>query len=181
MSFQRTFLLLVLTWASASAQDPAEAPPGVPVPGAPIEPAGAPEGIPARPPRPMPNNPGELGKTLIKEDIIEPKLTGNSLAGLYTKYTGRRVIVSSAAQTAEMSFVQEASPENPLTFAEAAELLKIAATIENFVFVPDEQHPNWDILTLSTGGIRPTGRGVTVYTEEDRFSMKTTNCRTETP
>jgi type II secretion system protein D len=112
---------------------------------------------------PAPNPP--LGETKITADINEPKLSGNALAGLYRKYTGRRVIVSAAASTAEFSFVQEATPQDPLTFAQAAELLKKAATIENFVFVPDEQDPTLDILTLSTGGIRPTGRGVDVYNE----------------
>jgi type II secretion system protein D len=106
-----------------------------------------------------------LGETKITEPIEELKLSGDALAGLYRKYTGRRVIVSSAASTAEFRFVQDASIKEPLTFTQAAELLKKAATIENFVFVPDEQDPSLDILTLSTGGIRPTGRGVAVYNE----------------
>jgi type II secretion system protein D len=106
-----------------------------------------------------------LGENKIVEDIIEPKLSGNALAGLYRKYTGRRVIVSAAASIAEFSFVQDASQQDPLTYAKAAELLRKAATIESFVFVPDEQDPNLDILTLATGGIRPTGRGVDVYNE----------------
>ncbi len=83
------------------------------------------------------------------------------------------MIVSAAAATAEFSFVQEATPQDPLTFAEAAELLKKAATIENFVFVPDAEDPNLDILTLSTGGIRPTGRGVGVYNENDAVFNET--------
>lgn len=116
-------------------------------------------------PDPKPGIP--LGENTITEDIVEPKLSGNALAGLYRKYTGRRVIVSAAAAEAEFSFVQEASPQDPLTFNKAAELLRKAATIENFVFVPDEQDPKLDILTLATGGIRPTGRGVDVYNEND--------------
>ena len=107
-----------------------------------------------------------LGETKIVEDINEPKLSGNALAGLYRRYTGRRVIVSAAASAAEFSFVQEATPKDPLTFAKAAELLKKAATIENFVFVPDGEDPNLDFLTLPTGGIRPTQRGVGVYTKD---------------
>ncbi len=134
-------------------------PPGVAIPGA-VPPVAA--GVPSFK-SPAPNPP--LGETKITADINEPKLSGNALAGLYRKYTGRRVIVSAAASTAEFSFVQEATPQDPLTFAQAAELLKKAATIENFVFVPDEQDPTLDILTLSTGGIRPTGRGVDVYNE----------------
>ena len=173
MSFQRSIACLFLGIITASGQEPAPAPPappvtppGVPIPGAlPPPAAGAPAlpaapAVPARPALP-------LGETKIVEPIEELKLSGDALAGLYSKYTGRRVIVSSAASTAEFRFVQDASPQNPLTFAEAAELLKIAATIENFVFVPDEQNPNLDILTLSTGGIRPTGRGVAVYNEND--------------
>ncbi len=118
---------------------------------------------PASAPEPKPGIP--LGENTITEDIVEPKLSGNALAGLYRKYTGRRVIVSKAAADAEFSFVQEASPQDPLTFAKAAELLRKAATIENFVFVPDAQDPNLDVLTLATGGLRPTGRGVDVYNE----------------
>ena len=150
---------IVLLAMPAQAQD---APPGVPVPPAPLPPAGAPAGRQDAPKQ-------DLGNTKIVEDIIEPKLSGNALAGLYRKYTGRRVIVSSAAAQAEFSFVQEASPGDPLTYAQAAELLKKAATIENFVFVPDQQDPNLDILTLATGGIRPTGRGVDVYNETDEL------------
>ena len=140
-------------------------PPGVPIPGVvPPPAAGAPAGKPATlaPAHPVVV---PLGETKIVEDIIEPKLSGNALAGLYRKYTGRRVIVSAAASIAEFSFVQDASVQDPLTYAKAAELLKKAATIENFVFVPDDQDTNLDILTLSTGGIRPTGRGVDVYNE----------------
>lgn len=187
MSFHRSIACLLLGLASLSAQEPEAVepapavpvpvpappvrkpgppgrvppPPGVPIPGAAIVPAaGAPvEEQPAR----IPGVP--LGKTPITTDINQPKLTGTALAGLYRVYTGRRVIVSAAAATAEFSFVQEATPADPLSFAEAAELLKKAATIENFVFVPDEQDPNLDILTLSTGGIRPTGRGLAVYNE----------------
>ena len=168
MSFHRSLVLLILGSLPLAAQEPNPAPPGVPVPGEfPPGAAGAPivppaEAVPGAAKKP-------LGENVIVEDIIEPKLSGTALAGLYRKYTGRRVIVSSAAQAAEFAFVQEASPQDPLTFAEAAELLKIAATIENFVFVPDEQNPNLDILTLSTGGIRPTGRGVDVYNENDEL------------
>jgi len=108
-----------------------------------------------------------LGETKITEDITEPKLTGTALAGLYRKYTGRRVIVSTAASAAEFSFVQEASAQDPLSYEKAAELLKKAATIEGFVFVPDPTDPNLDILTSVTGGIKPITRGVQVYTESD--------------
>ncbi len=165
-------LLLVFLFSSAAAF--AQAPPVPPVP----EPAEQDEETdPAAPqpaPRPLvipraadrdPNVP--LGETLIIEDIIEPKLSGNELAGLYRAYTGRRVIVTSAAAQAEFSFIQDASPEDPLTYSEAAELLRKAATIENFIFVPDATDPNLDILTLATGGMQPRQRGLDVYTEGD--------------
>src|ERR1035437_4656717 len=64
-----------------------------------------------------------LADRKITEPIVEPKLSGNDLAHYYTKYTGRRVVVSSAAAVAEFSFVQDP----PLTFGEAAKLLKMAA------------------------------------------------------
>lgn len=108
-----------------------------------------------------------LGDTRIEESIEQIKLSGEDLAALYRKYTGRRVIVHSAAAAAEFRFVQPASPQDPLTYREAAELLKIAATIENFVFVPDAVDPNLDILTLATAGLNPKGRGIDVYAEND--------------
>jgi type II secretion system protein D len=140
--------------------------PGGTIPGA-VPPApGGPASRPAtNAAGPQPGIP--LGENKILEDIVEPKLSGSALAGLYRKYTGRRVIVSAAASTAEFSFVQEASAKDPLTYDQAAELLKKAATIENFIFVPDEQDSNLDILTLASGGIRPTGRGVRVFNEND--------------
>jgi type II secretion system protein D len=106
-----------------------------------------------------------LGDTKIIADINEPKLTGSALAGLYRKYTGHRVIPSAAAAAAEFSFVQEASPQDPLTFAEAAELLRKAATLENFIFVPDAEDPTLEILTFASGGPGPKSRGVGVFNE----------------
>ncbi len=156
--FRHRFLaLFFLGWLPVSAQQPPAVPPGVPGLGEVPPPAGA----------PAPEIAANLGETKIIEDIVEPKLSGNALAGLYRKYTGRRVIVSTAASAAEFSFVQDAGEKDPLSYAQAAELLKKAATIEGFVFVPDEQDPNLDILTLASGGIRPTARGVDVYNEND--------------
>jgi general secretion pathway protein D len=133
-----------------------------------VKPA-APAGAPAAAPQPAPPRRTCLSaRRKSSADINEPKLSGTALAGLYRKYTGRRVIVSAAAATAEFSFVQEATPQDPLTFASAAELLKKAATIENFVFVPDAAGPESRHPHLSTSGIRPTGRGVAVYNENDR-------------
>jgi general secretion pathway protein D len=165
MSLPRTFVLFLVGLASATAQQP----PGVPVPppGVPVagqeqpQPAGAPAVNP-----PGGQNQVPLGETLITEPIEELKLSGDALAGLYRKYTGRRVIVSSAASIAEFRFVQDASPADPLTFAVAAELLKKAAILENFVFVPDSQNPNWDILTVATGGTNVKSIGVGVFNED---------------
>jgi general secretion pathway protein D len=163
MSVHRSLAFLFLSLVSASAQQPAEAPPGVPVPGQPAEPAA---GAPPVAPAPVPGAP--LGDTKIVEPIEELKLSGDALAGLYRKYTGRRVIVSTPASTAEFRFVQDASPEDPLNFAEAAELLRKAAILEGFVFVPDGLNPNLDVLMLSPGGISgPKGVGIPVYSEND--------------
>lgn len=170
MSFHRPLALMLLGLASVQGQEPAPqqptpiAPPGVPVPGiVPPPPTGAPAG--ANLPQPQPG--ANLGETKITEDIIEPKLSGDAMAGLYRKFTGRRVIVTQEASIAEFRFTQEATPQDPLTFAQAAELLKIAATIHGFVFVPSDENPNLDILTLATAGLRPTQRGVKVYSNTD--------------
>ncbi|NJM38667.1 MAG: hypothetical protein HC845_12825 [Akkermansiaceae bacterium] len=107
--------------------------------------------------------------TQIVSDINEPKLSGAALAALYRKYTGRRVIVTSGAAAAEFSFVQEATPEDPLTYKEAANLLKKAAIFEGYVLTADEQYPNLDILTLNPGGgIKPGNSGnIKIYNEKD--------------
>ncbi|MEP2774525.1 MAG: secretin N-terminal domain-containing protein [Luteolibacter sp.] len=118
-------------------------------------------------PAPQLQAPKVLGDTLIQEPIEELKLSGTALADLYRSYTGRRVIVSSAADAAEFKFVQPASPQDPLTYREAAELLKKAATIENFIFVPAGDDPNLDYLTLATAGVKPAGIGLAIYTEKD--------------
>jgi type II secretion system protein D len=169
MSVSRSLLLLLAAWSSAFAQEPPQPgtvppPPGVPVPGANPQPAaGAPGANPAA--AAAPGKVVPLGETKITEPIEEEKISGFSLANLYQKYTGRRVIVTTAANAAEFSFFQNASPANPLTYAEAAELLRKAAVLENFVFVEHPQDPNLDILTLATGGPRPTNVDVSVYNE----------------
>jgi type II secretion system protein D len=130
--------------------------PGIPQPPAPVQ-----------APVPADAAAADLGDTLIQESIEQLKLSGDDLADLYRKYTGRRVIVASSAAAAEFRFVQPASPQDPLTYREAAELLKKAATIESFIFVPAGDGSKLDYLTLATAGLKPTGIGVKVYTEND--------------
>ena len=134
--------------------------PAAAVPAVPAAPAGP--LVPSRKPVRDPNVP--LGETKIIEAIDIETLKGSELAVLYRKYTGRRVIVSAAANAAEFTFVQDASPEEPLTYAQAAELLKKAAGIENFVFMPDQKDPNLDFLTVS---VRLPGIGYEVLNEND--------------
>ena len=115
----------------------------------------------------IPGVPPVGNETLIKEKIESTDFNGNDLAGLYTKYTDRRVIVSSAAAKASFALNLDASPKAPLTYAQAAEILKKTATIEGFIFVPDATDPKLDFLTLASGGIRPTNIGIPVFTENN--------------
>jgi general secretion pathway protein D len=172
MFFNRSFAFFLLSVASVSGQQPDEVPgPDVTPPGIPGEiapPAGVPSEAAIAAAAAEANQPGvALGETKITNDINEPKLTGESLAGLYRKYTGRRVIVALAAQKAEFSFVQEASEKSPLTFATATQLLIKAAITEGFVFVPDSQIPGLDTLTLATSGLHPAAIGLKYYTEKE--------------
>lgn len=156
------------------AQGEAEPEPPVPTPEPAVVPAQPAPVIPPapqvqpRPARPQVNAPAAaanqdsvpLAERKIIEPIVQPKLNGSELAALYKKYTGRRVIVSAAAAQTEFAFVQEASPNDPLTYAEVAQLLKKAALIENFVFVPDGEI---DKLLIATGGTNPKSSGLSVY------------------
>jgi type II secretion system protein D len=135
---------------------PVQPAPVIPAPQAPVRPA--PRGQMNAPAAPAEDVP--LADRKITEPIVQPKLNGNELAALYKKYTGRRVIVSAAAAQTEFAFVQEASPTDPLTYAQVAQLLKKAALIENFVFVPDGEI---DKLLVSSGGTNPKGAGLSVY------------------
>lgn len=162
--------------APGTTPPPAAAPPVPvrPVVPAPTRPPGTPGAVPATPAAPPaamvpsrkpPRDPAvPLGETKIIEPIEQVTLKGAELAVLYRKYTGRRVIVSAAAANAEFAFIQDASPEDPLTYAQAAELLKKAAGIENFVFMPDQKDPNLDFLTVS---VRLPGIGYDVLNEND--------------
>ena len=163
------FIVLLLPCFAIAQDEEVPAIPGIIEP--PAEPAPAVNPVPAPAvdpvPAPEPIDPANLGATLITTNIENIKFSGNDLAALYSKWTGKRVIVAAAASEAEFTFVQPASPKNPLTYHDAAELLRKAATIENFVFVPDGADQNLEILTLATAGIKPTGRGVAVFTDTD--------------
>jgi len=97
-----------------------------------------------------------LGENKIVKNLDLPHLRGNDLARVYRHFTGHRVIISPAASCAEFAFIQPASPENPLTYAKAAELLRKTAALANVVFTPDAQDPNLDIITVASEGIHPT-------------------------
>lgn len=164
--FSRSLLLLTLGALPLFAQNPPVRKPNVIAPAPPDVPVGDEEAKDVAPqPVVDPVVENELKNTLITERIEQPKLSGDALATLYRKYTGRRVIVTSAASAAEFSFVQDASRKDPLTYGQAAELLRKAAVLENFVFVVHPQDKNLDILTLATGGVRPGNVNVQVYNE----------------
>ena len=59
-------------------------------------------------------------------------MSGEAIAQFYRKFTGKRVIVTKAAQGVEISFVQP----GPLTYREAADLLVKTCFLEGLVFVP---------------------------------------------
>ena len=109
----------------------------------PPPPAGAPVQPGAVPPAAAQPNPAALAQKVKQEGYLEPKINGERLAELYTELTGRRVTVSNAAIAAEFRFVQQ----GPITYGEAAELLKIAAVMEGFVFIPSGE--NHDRLVYS--------------------------------
>lgn len=163
--------LIALSSAYGQAPTDSQLPPGVPAAPAPvIRPV-----VPPLPGEQLPDNGGgapavnaanvPLADRKITEPIIEPKLTGNELAGKYRAFTGRRVVVSAAAAAAEFAFTQDASPADPLTYAEAAKLLKMAALIEGFVFVPAEN--GVEKLMFSSASAGPRQEGIEIYNQND--------------
>jgi len=84
-----------------------------------------------------------LGDRVIKKKIEQPAMNGTVIAELYSNWTGKRVIVSNAAQAKIVAFVQNA----PLTYAEAAKLLEKTIGLEGLIFVPSG--PNEVKLLLS--------------------------------
>jgi type II secretion system protein D len=149
---------------------PGAAVPGAGVPGAGVPGAGVPgAGVPGLPAG-LGNvnnvdpgagiaglSPEELAKRPVEKRIEQRGADGDVIAGLYRQFTGRRVIVASAARQVTIDFVQDP----PLTNGEAAELLKKAALLEGLVFVP--AGPGIDKLVLATGGPNPKGQGLPLY------------------
>ncbi|WP_193211678.1 secretin N-terminal domain-containing protein [Luteolibacter marinus] len=132
---------------TAYAQDPAERPAGAPVPPGAVPPVAAAN-----------NNPA-LAQTVKKDGFLEPKINGERLAELYTQLTGRRVTVSNAAIAAEFRFVQQ----GPITYGEAAQLLKTAAVMEGFVFIPSGE--NHDKLVYSQSVAAPPDENLPTITD----------------
>lgn len=121
---------------------------------------------------PSPANRPALNDLKVVQDILQPKMTGRDLADHYTKFTGRRVIVTNAAVDSEFYCVIKASPENPLTYAEAAELLRKTAVLGGFVFTQHRDDPNLDILTVVSSSTRPTNININVYSEGSKLPEK---------
>jgi len=144
----KSHFLLVGLIASGTAL--AQVPPPPPPAGAPVRPGAVPQ---------LPNDPAALAQKVKQDGFLEPKINGERLAELYTELTGRRVTVSNAAISAEFRFVQQ----GPITYGEAAELLKVAAVLEGFVFVPSGE--NHDKLVYSQNQAQATGLNLPVITD----------------
>ena len=87
-------------------------------------------------------------------------VTGDDISALYRKWTGKRVLVSSAAAAAEFRFVQP----GPLTYAQAADILEKQLLMEGFVLVPSGRDEVK--LVLSSGqGATPQDQGLGFYTD----------------
>ncbi|MEK7949909.1 type II secretion system protein GspD [Luteolibacter soli] len=129
----------------------AQVPPPPPA-GAPVQPGAIPAAQQAGLKTPDP-------RSIKQEGYLEPKINGERLAEIYSELTGRRVTVSNAAITAEFRFVQQ----GPITYGEAAELLKVAAVMEGFVFIPSGE--NHDRLVYSQNVATPGGEHLRTVTD----------------
>ncbi|WP_367872652.1 secretin N-terminal domain-containing protein [Luteolibacter sp. Populi] len=105
---------------------------------------------PARPPEAGPMKPAPDPATIKQAGYIEPKIDGQGLAELYTEMTGRRVTVSNEAIAAEFRFVQR----GPITYGEATRLLKEAALLGGFVFVPSGENHDRLMFSQSPGSVQ---------------------------
>ena len=146
------FLAGLIFSGTALAQNPAVPPAGAPVPPGAVPPAGVPGAAPNAANKP-------LADTVKQDGFLEPKINGERLAELYTQLTGRRVTVSNAAIGAEFRFVQQ----GPITYGEAAELLKTAALLDGFVFIPSGE--NHDKLVYAQNQATPTGTNLPTITD----------------
>ncbi len=88
--------------------------------------------------------------TIIESNIEQPLMNGYVIAKHYRKWTGKRVILSKAAQAIEISFNQEA----PLTYQQAADLLVKTCFLEGLVFVPSGED---EVKLLPAGNVRKAG------------------------
>lgn len=164
---QRSLLCLLASATVALAQ----APPGIPpIPANPGDPAPPTPAVPVAPPAnpAVPAAPAAPAvanfvdpATILNDDQIFPKMTGDELSDLYRKFTGRRVTVSVGASTAEFRFIQRA----PMTYGDAAKLLKKAALLEGFVFVPDPSMDAHDILVNAPSQAGPGGEAIPTITD----------------
>lgn len=93
---------------------------------------------------------------LVDGEINFRNLDGFGVAALYSKLTGKRVIVSSTAKDTEISFVQAPG----LTNRDAAELLEQTLLIEGFQINPSNRNPN----VVSLLAVSQPGGGASVVT-----------------
>lgn len=114
----------------AHAQNPVPLDPEPPAPAAP-EPVRVPV-VGAEKEKPAVDGEPAKPNNQIKGSIEQPAMTGDIMASLYRTWTGKRVIVSQAAQAKTISFIQP----GPLSYDEAARLLEKAALLEGLAFVP---------------------------------------------
>ena len=173
MSLFRPILPLLLFAPLASAQNPAPIIPPAP----PAPPANVPAPIPvADAPKPAANALEQaLAKKPVKKSFEEESLDYLGLVDYYQEFTGRRVIITTAAVGAGITFpfMQEVSPQKPMNYGEAAELLRKAAVLAGFVFTEHPDDATLDILTVVQGGApRPTNVGVSVYNESTKLPEK---------
>lgn len=176
MSFSRSILTFLLLSSIVGGQNPAPRLTPV-IPAQPVQPAAAPEVNPAA-------NPAEakaeaarkaLAAKRVAKSFEEEAVDYLSLVDYYQEFTGRRVIITTTAAASGISFpfVQEVSLQKPMTYGEAAELLRKAAVLAGFVFTQHPDDDNLDILTVVQGGApRPTNVGVSVYNDSSKLPEK---------
>lgn len=145
--------------------------PGLPIPNNPRQnDEGPQEGLPAptdltRPiVVPQPN-------ALVEGEMNFRSLDGFGVAALYTRLTGKRVLVSSAVQGVEIAFVQAAG----LTNREAAELLEQTLLMEGLQINASNRNPNVVSLLAVTqpGGAASVVTPVRVIDDPANLALET--------